>query len=97
MLLHASLILTARDAGKLVGVARSLSDFAYCTYLSDLAVDVEYQRQGIGVELIRQTQLRAPQARLILLSAPAATGYYPKIGMARHEFCYYLDDVEKLR
>ena len=97
MLLHASLILTARDAGKLVGVARSISDFVYCTYLSDLAVDVEYQRQGIGVELIRQTQLLTPQAKLILLSAPAAIGYYPKIGMTRHEYCYYLDDVNALK
>lgn len=97
MLAHATLILTARAEGKLVGVARSLTDFAYCTYLSDLAVDVAYQRQGIGVELIRRTKLQAPQAKLILLSAPAAIGYYPKIGMTQYEFCYYLQDVEALQ
>jgi predicted N-acetyltransferase YhbS len=91
MVAHANLIVTARDAGKLVGVSRALSDFAYCTYLSDLAVDIDYQRQGIGKELIRQTKLAAPEAKLILLSAPAAVDYYPKIGMQRHEHCFYLD------
>jgi predicted N-acetyltransferase YhbS len=96
MLQHATLILTARAEGELVGVARSLTDFVYCTYLSDLAVDVSYQRQGIGIELIRRTKLQAPQARLILLAAPAAVGYYPKIGMTQFEFCYYLQDVEAL-
>ena len=91
MVAHANLIVTARDAGKLVGVSRALSDFAYCTYLSDLAVDIDYQRQGIGKELIRQTKLAAPEAKLILLSAPAAVEYYPKIGMQRHAHCFYLD------
>ena len=91
MVAHAHLMVTARDSGKLVGVSRSLSDFAYCTYLSDLAVDIDYQRQGIGKELIRQTKLAAPEAKLILLSAPAAVEYYPKIGMQRHAHCFYLD------
>ena len=91
MVAHANLIVTARDAGKLVGVSRALSDFAYCTYISDLAVDIDYQRQGIGKELIRQTKLAAPEAKLILLSAPAAVDYYPKIGMQRHAHCFYLD------
>lgn len=96
MLQHANLIVTARAEGLLVGVARSLTDFAYCTYLSDLAVRKSFQRQGIGRELIRQTKLLAPQAKLILLSAPAAVKYYPRIGMTRHEQCYTLDDVNAL-
>lgn len=97
MLDHGNLIVTARDEGKLVGVSRSLTDFLYCTYLSDLAVDVAYQKLGIGKELIRRTKLKTPEAKLILLSAPAAISYYPKIGMTQHEFCYYLDDVNKLK
>lgn len=97
MLAQANLIITARDEGQLVGVARSLTDFSYCTYLSDLAVDVAYQKQGIGKELIRRTKIESPQAKLILLSAPAAIAYYPKIGMTQHEFCYYLSDVEDLK
>ena len=75
MLAHANLIVTARDNGKLIGVARSLTDYAFCTYLSDLAVDETYQKQGIGKELIRHTKLATPEAKLILLAAPAAINY----------------------
>ena len=96
MLEHANLIVTARADGKLVGVSRALTDFAFCTYLSDLAVDEAYQHQGIGTELIRQTKWASPLAKLILLAAPKATGYYPKIGMTRHEHCFLLDRVEEL-
>ncbi len=97
MVRHANLIVTARARGLLVGVARSLTDFAYCTYLSDLAVRKDFQKQGIGRELIRQTKLLTPQAKLILLSAPAAVEYYPRIGMKRHEQCYTLDDIQTLK
>lgn len=96
MLANADLIVTARVDGKLVGVARSVTDFVYCTYLSDLAVDQAFQHQGIGKELIRRTKLETPNAKLILLSAPNAVGYYPKIGMTRHEQCFVLDDVNDL-
>jgi GNAT superfamily N-acetyltransferase len=92
MLAHADLIVTARVDGTLVGVARSVSDFVYCTYLSDLAVDQAFQHQGIGKELIRRTKMETPDAKLILLSAPKAVDYYPKIGMTRHEQCFMLDD-----
>lgn len=97
MLQHGNLIITARDNGKLIGVSRSLTDFAFCTYLSDLAVDKAYQHQGIGKELIRQTKLATPKAKLILLSAPAAINYYPKIGMQKHEYCFYIDDVNEIK
>ncbi len=96
MLEHANLIITARDNKVLVGVARSLTDFLYCTYLSDLAVDQAYQKQGIGKELIRRTKLETPQAKLILLSAPKAVQYYPKIGMKQCLQCYYIDYVDEL-
>jgi hypothetical protein len=97
MISNANLIITARENGLLIGVARSVSDFAFCTYLSDLAVDVAYQKGGIGRELIRRTKLEAPEAKLILLAAPAARGYYPKIGMSNFEFCFILDDVNQLK
>ncbi len=85
MLEHANLLCTAWDEAKLVGVARSLTDFEFCCYLSDLAVDQTYQRQGIGRELIRLTQSRlAKKAKVILLSAPHAQAYYPKIGFDQH-------------
>ena len=97
MLKHANLIITARDNGKLVGIARSLTDFAFCTYLSDLAVDENYQKMGIGKELVRQTKLATPQAKLILLSAPKAVNYYPKIGMSKWDQCFVLDNIDDLR
>lgn len=97
MIENANLIVTARYEGKLVGVARSVTDWIFCTYLSDLFVDENYQKQGIGKELIRHTKLVTPQAKLILLSAPAAVDYYPKIGMTHHAKAFMLDDVDELR
>lgn len=91
MLRGASCIVTARDAEKLVGVSRAISDFAYCTYLSDLAVDQEYQGSGIGRRLIAETHLAAGlSSTLILLAAPAAVTYYPHIGMQQHASCWTL-------
>jgi GNAT superfamily N-acetyltransferase len=85
MLQHANLVCTAWDGDLLVGVARSVTDFSFCCYLSDLAVDVAYQKRGIGADLIRLTQRRLhPQCKVILLAAPKAEGYYPKIGMTQH-------------
>ncbi|MEJ2104535.1 MAG: GNAT family N-acetyltransferase [Ignavibacteriaceae bacterium] len=97
MCASANLIVSAKEDEKLVGVARSVTDFAYCTYLSDLAVDVKYQKMGIGKRLIEETKKAAPQAKIILLSAPAAIDYYPKIGMRRHEHCFTLDDISELK
>jgi GNAT superfamily N-acetyltransferase len=90
MLAHADVIATARDeAGLLVGVSRALTDFSYCTYLADLAVDAAVQRQGIGKELVRRTHEAAGlNTMLILLAAPAAREYYPKLGMTKHESCW---------
>jgi len=89
MLRHADLIVTARDGERLVGVSRAITDFSYCTYLSDLAVDVAYQHQGIGKCLIEETRKRAGEcATLILISAPAAETYYPKIGMKHMPSCW---------
>ena len=96
MLKHANLILTARDNGKLIGIARSLTDFVFCTYLSDLAVDEKYQKMGIGKEVVRPTKLATPSAKLILLSAPKAVNYYPKIGMTKWDQCFVLNNVDDL-
>jgi predicted N-acetyltransferase YhbS len=85
MLKHANLLCTAWDDAKLVGVARSVTDFEYCCYLSDLAVDKEYQRIGIGKGLIRLTQSRlGEKAKIILLAAPAAENYYGPVGFEPH-------------
>jgi GNAT superfamily N-acetyltransferase len=91
MLQHANLLCTAWDGEKLVGVARSVTDFEYCCYLSDLAVDKNYQKRGIGKELIRLTRARlGGHAKIILLSAPKAETYYPKIGFESHRSAWVL-------
>ena len=89
MLRNADVIVTARSQGLLVGVSRAITDYAYCTYLSDLAVDQSYQKQGIGRALIEKThELAGRVTTLILLAAPAARSYYPHIGMKPHDSCW---------
>jgi predicted N-acetyltransferase YhbS len=90
MLRNANLIVTAWDRDLLVGIARSVSDFSYATYLSDLAVRASHQRQGIGRELIRRTQAEGGRATVILLSAPKAVEYYPRIGFKPHASAWML-------
>lgn len=97
MLLNANLVITAWDGEQLVGLARSVSDFSYATYLSDLAVRESHQKQGIGRELIRRTQEAGGQATVILLSAPKAADYYPRIGMTSHPSAWMLKPEEHLR
>ena len=83
--------MTARHKGQLIGISRAITDHAYCTYLSDLAVDQKYQRQGIGKELIQRTHEAAGlNTTLILLSAPNAATYYSHIGMTKHESCWVI-------
>ena len=89
MLRNADLVVTARIEGRLVGVARSITDFAFCCYCSDLAVDAAHQGKGIGARLIEESAKAAgPFAHFILLSAPKAVGFYEKIGMRRHAACF---------
>ena len=94
---HANLTITAWDGDLLVGISRSLTDYGWTTYLADLAVRETHQRHGIGKELIRRTQAAAPQAKIVLLAAPAAVNYYPRIGMRHHASAWMLDGDEPLR
>ena len=91
MLANANLVVSAWDGERIVGIARGISDFAYATYVSDLAVDRGYQGQGIGRRLLARAQRESAPARIILLAAPAAAGYYPRIGMQRHDSAWTLD------
>lgn len=91
MIDNSNLLVTAWDGEKLVGIARALSDFSYCCYLSDLAVDKEYQNQGIGHELVNEIQkLIGDESNLVLLSAPEAMEYYPKIGFEKAGNAYII-------
>ena len=85
MLRHANLVVTAWSGDEMIGIARSLTDWVYVTYLSDLAVKKKYQCLGIGRELIKRTREACdPKAMLLLLAAPAAEKYYPHIGFEHH-------------
>jgi ribosomal protein S18 acetylase RimI-like enzyme len=90
MLAHANLIVTARQDGRLVGFARSLTDFCFCCYLSDLAVDKACQGQGIGKRLIEETRVHAggPLTTTLLLSARTATTFYQGIKMPQADNCF---------
>jgi GNAT superfamily N-acetyltransferase len=81
MLENADVIVSAWDGERLVGVARTITDYRYCAYLSDLAVDPDYQRQGIGRELVQHLRdFLGDEVMLLLLSVPDAMDYYPRIG-----------------
>jgi predicted N-acetyltransferase YhbS len=91
MLREANLVVTAREGELLVGIARSLSDFSYVTYLSDLAVRMSHQRRGIGIELIRRTrEAGGASTSIVLLAAPKAVEYYPRIGFTQHPSAWTL-------
>jgi predicted N-acetyltransferase YhbS len=84
MIANADIIISAWDGTKIVGIARAITDYAYCCYLSDLAVDHKYQKLGIGkklVELLRESL--GAEVSLVLLSAPTALDYYPRIGFTQ--------------
>ncbi|MGG0822220.1 GNAT family N-acetyltransferase [Paenibacillus turicensis] len=81
MIKHCDILYTAWDNDTLVGVARAISDFSYCCYLSDLAVAKSHQQQGIGEALIQHVRDHlGDEVSLLLLSAPTAMDYYPKVG-----------------
>jgi predicted N-acetyltransferase YhbS len=91
MLKNASLIVTAWDSERLVGIARTLTDFAYVAYLADLAVDAAHQRQGIGQRLIAETRLRLqPGCMVVLLAAPKANDYYAGLGFEHNPRAWML-------
>jgi predicted GNAT superfamily acetyltransferase len=97
MLQHANLTIGAWDGDRLVGLSRSLTDFAYCCYLADLAVHADYQRQGIGLELIRHTRAAlGPNAFLTLLSGRAGGAAEARSGLSPHRSAWILYPGDKI-
>jgi len=91
MLRHANLVVTAWHDKKMVGISRTLTDFAYVGYLSDLAVHCDYQRYGIGKALIQKTREKmGRESMLVLIAAPKAAAYYPRIGFTKHDNAWIL-------
>ena len=91
MVRNANLTATAWHGETLVGVARSITDFHYACFLSDLAVDENYQRLGIGRSLVAQTRdALGPRCKIRLITAPSAISYYPKLGFVENPNCWEL-------
>lgn len=91
MLINSDIVISAWVGEQMVGVARALTDYSYCCYLSDLAVDSDYQGMGIGtrlVEIVRKSI--GDECSLLLLSAPNAMEYYPKIGFEKSDKAYVI-------
>ena len=92
MLKNSNLMVTAWHKEQLVGIARSVTDFHYACYLSDLAVHKNYQQLGLGKTLQNLTQKQlGPRCKLILLAAPDANSYYEKIGFTSNPRCWVLE------
>ncbi len=92
MLQHANLTITAWEGDRLVGIARALTDFSFCCYLSDLAVEKTAQKSGIGKELIRRVrEAIGEESMLLLLAAPEAMEYYPHIGFEKSERAWIIN------
>jgi GNAT superfamily N-acetyltransferase len=97
MFAEASLVVSAWDGDRLVGIARTLTDFCYIAYLADLLVRAEYQKRGIGRELIRKTRDElGAKASIVLLAAPAAEKYYPRLGFSKHPQAWMLAPEDQL-
>lgn len=97
MVKNSNLLVTAWHGEELIGIARSMTDFHYACYLSDLAVHMKYQGNGIGKKLQVKTQEQlGPNCKLILVAAPAANSYYEYIGFTNNQRCWVLDRDKKI-
>jgi ribosomal protein S18 acetylase RimI-like enzyme len=95
MFRNSDLIVTAWDVNKLVGVARTITDWVWCSYLADLAVSPDYQGSGIGRKLIGLTRAKVgEQSMLLLLSVPTAMDYYSKVGFAKEDRAFIMHRSE---
>ncbi|ASK32694.1 GNAT family N-acetyltransferase [Chryseobacterium sp. T16E-39] len=92
---HSNLIITAWYKDLLVGVSRSITDWVWCCYLSDLAIRDEYKKEGIGRKLINMTKEKVgEQSMVLLLSVPTAMEYYPKVGFEKLENSFIMHRAE---
>ena len=84
MLAGANLIVTARQDGEILGLARCISDGAWICYCAELAVKESAQGLGIGSGIIgKLNELLGPKIGLALFSEPEALGFYEKAGLTR--------------
>lgn len=95
MIEHSNLMISAWQGDVLVGLARSITDWVWACYLSDLAVREEFKKMGIGKALIERTQTKVgAQSMVLLLSVPSAMTYYPKVGFQKQESSFIINRKE---
>lgn len=95
MIEHADIIISAWVDDQMIGVARAITDYSYCCYLSDLAVDRDYHKQGIGKSMIQLLQHQiGEECSLVLLSAPTATEFYEQIGFNRADKAFLIPRIK---
>lgn len=95
MIRGANLIVVARENGRAIGVARCLTDDCYVTYVSDIAVSTSHQRAGVGKTLLEEIERQVPGVKLVLLAAPDAHAYYPKVGFSQHPSAWLRQPAEE--
>jgi ribosomal protein S18 acetylase RimI-like enzyme len=89
---NSNLIVTAWEDELFVGVSRCITDWVWSCYLADLAVRTEYQKEGIGKQLILLTKEKVgEQSMVLLLSVPTALEYYPKVGFTKQESSFIMN------
>lgn len=98
LLQNASISLAARNAdGRLVGALLGLTDFAYWLYVTDLGVDRDYLKQGIGRALMRRAFEIAGGEKDIavyLIANEDAVPFYEKLGMKRADDVMQYNHIE---
>lgn len=95
---NVSISLVARnEMGLIVGVLFGLTDYAYWLYVTDLGVDRNYERQGIGKRLMKAAHNEAGGEKDIavyLIANENAISFYEKLGMKRAEDVMQYNNIE---
>ena len=95
---NVSISLVARnEKGLIVGVLFGLTDFCYWLYITDLGVDKNYERQGIGSKLMKKAHEIAGGEKDIavyLIANDNAIPFYEKLGMKKADEVMKFNHIE---
>lgn len=89
-----NLVFTAWHGDKLVAILRGWTDRAYDGYICDLAIDPDYQKQGVGRELLRRVTAQGPRIQWVLRASKIASEYYSHLGWQKIENGWYQPRAE---